>query len=432
MIAEPTKDRGAVGNGALASMRKRFELLSPVLDERGQRWWGGSEALVYGRGGVVLVHEATGMSRLTISAGIREIAAQAASGAEPERRLRRSGGGRKRLVEKQPGLVEALDALVNPATRGDPMSPLMWTSKSVRHLARELVAQGYTISVDSVSALLNERGYSLQGTLKTLEGRQHPDRDAQFQHIAAQSAEFMAAGQPVVSLDTKKKELVGPFRNGGKEYQPKGCPEKVRVHDFKDPELGKAIPYGIYDLSRNTGWVNVGIDHDTAAFAVESTRRWWLSMGAEAYPEAKRLMITADCGGSNGYRTRAWKYELQRFADESRLEITVCHFPPGTSKWNKVEHRLFCHITLNWRGRPLTNHETIVNLIGGTTTSKGLRVQAVLDTGTYPLGIKPSKQEMAALALKPAEFHGEWNYTFLPRLPLADVTPNVTVGNIVG
>lgn len=432
MMAEPTKDRGALGNAALQAMRKRFELLRPVLDERGQRWWGGSEALVYGRGGVVLVHEATGMSRLTIRAGLREIAAQAVSGAEPGRRMRRSGGGRKRLVEKQPGLIEALDALVNPATRGDPMSPLKWTSKSVRHLARELGAQGYTISADSVSALLNEKGYSLQGTLKTLEGRQHPDRDAQFQHIAAQSAEFMAADQPVVSLDTKKKELVGPFRNGGKEYQPKGRPEKVRVHDFKDPDLGKAIPYGIYDLSRNTGWVNVGIDHDTAAFAVESMRRWWWSMGAETYPEAKRLMITADCGGSNGNRTRAWKYELQRFADESRLEITVCHFPPGTSKWNKVEHRLFCHITQNWRGRPLTNHETIVSLIGGTTTSKGLRVQAVLDTGKYPLGKKPSKQEMAALALKPAEFHGEWNYTFLPRPPLADVTPNVTVGNIVG
>ncbi len=397
-------------------MRKRFDVLRPVLDERAQRWWAASEALAYGRGGLVLVHEATGMSQSTIRFGLREIAeGVAGQRAEPGRRIRRPGGGRKPVVEKEPALLAALQALVDPVTRGDPCSPLRWTSRSLRHLAKELATQGHYVSADTVGALLKDMDYSLQGNRKTLEGSSHPDRDAQFQHIGQTSQEFMRAGQPVISVDTKKKELVGPFKNGGREYQPKGHPEPVRVHDFKDPELGKAIPHGLYDQGANIGWVTVGTDHDTAEFAAESIRRWWKNMGSPDYPEAKRVLITVDCGGSNGYRHRGWKYELQRLADETGLQITVCHFPPGTSKWNKIEHRLFCHITQNWRGRPLISHDVVVNLIANTTTTKGLRVHASLDTGSYPTGTKISDEEMATINIEAAEFHGEWNYTIMPR-----------------
>ena len=425
MIDGPSKDRGERGNAALESMRKRFAVLSPVLDERAQRWWAASEAWAYGFGGVVLVHEATGMAVSTIRAGVSEIAGGAAPQSEGDRsRIRRRGGGRKRAVEKQPGLAAALERLVDPATRGDPMSPLRWTSKSRERLAVELKAEGFEVSPPTVAELLKERNYSLQSNCKTLEGASNPDRNAQFQHIAQTSREYLAAGQPVVSVDTKKKELVGPFKNGGREYQPKGHPEPVRVHDFKDKDLGKAVPYGVYDQNLNAGWVNVGVDHDTAEFAVESLRGWWKTMGAGAYPGANRLLVTADCGGSNGYRTRAWKLELQRFADESGLEVSVCHFPPGTSKWNKIEHRLFSQITLNWRGRPLVSHEVVVNLIAHTTTKTGLTVRAALDTRSYQTGTKVSKKQMAQVALTPGDFHGEWNYTIRPRPAQGSVAVN--------
>jgi hypothetical protein len=433
MIDGPSKDRGDRAAAAFESMRKRFGVLQPILDERAQRWWVASEAWAYGHGGLVLVHEATGMAVSTIRAGLREIASGVVPGANNERSsvIRRSGGGRKPAVEKQPGLVAALEKLVDPATRGDPMSPLRWTSKSVQRLTAELKAEGYEVSPPTVAALLKERKYSLQGNRKTLEGASHPDRDAQFQHIAQTSREFLAAGEPVVSVDTKKKELIGPFKNGGREYQPQGRPERVRVHDFKDPDLGKAIPYGVYDLDRNTGWVNVGVDHDTAEFAVESLRGWWKRMGADAYPEAGRLLVTADCGGSNGYRTRGWKCEMQRFANESGLAITVCHFPPGTSKWNKIEHRLFSQITHNWRGRPLISHEVVVNLIANTTTKTGLAVQAGLDTRCYQTGRKISDEEMARVALTPAEFHGEWNYTIRPQPAPAEPSTAIKQEKIV-
>jgi hypothetical protein len=394
------------------------------LDERAQRWWAASEARAYGRGGVTVVHEATGMSRSTIRAGVREMTRQEGAAAWPHGRLRRPGGGRKRVTAKQPGLLAALERLVDPATRGDPMSPLRWTSKSVVKLAAALQSQGFQVGADSVAALLKGLNYSLQANRKTLEGTAHPDRDAQFQYIANRSAEFMAAGQPVISVDTKKKEKVGQFKNGGREYQPQGSPEPVKTHDFQDPELGKVIPHGVYDPAANLGWVSVGVDHDTAEFAVESLRRWWRTMGSPAYPHAQQLLITADCGGSNGYRTRAWKLGLQNLADELALEITVCHFPPGTSKWNKIEHRLFSQITQNWRGRPLISHEVVVNLIAHTTTTTGLRVQAALDTGRYPTAVKVTDEQMAMVTVYPAEFHGEWNYTIKPR-PLPNPTPQV-------
>lgn len=414
MVGGATKDRCPAANDALETIRKKHAMLRGVLNERAERWWAGSEAIAQGRGGVVLVHEATGISRSTLRRGIREIATRVADRAEPDERIRRPGAGRKRLVVNQPDLLPALKRLVDPATRGDPMSPLLWTSKSVEHLATELQREGHKVSATTVALLLQEGGYSLQSNRKTLEGTSHPDRDGQFQHIAAQSAEFMRAGEPVISVDTKKKELLGPFRNGGREYQAKKRPERVLVHDFKDPELGKAIPYGVYDVERNAGWVNVGVDHDTSEFAVESVRRWWRTMGAAVYPRTKRLLITADGGGSNGYRTRAWKFQLQRLADESGLEITVCHFPPGTSKWNKVEHRLFSYISMNWRGRPLTDYQTVVNLIASTKTKTGLTVKVRLDKNTYQRGIKVSPDELKKIALQPHEFHGEWNYTIKP------------------
>jgi hypothetical protein len=384
--------------------------------------WAATEALALGRGGVTAVAAATGLRRNTIRAGIGEL--RAGGSVVPEQRVRAPGGGRKALAAGDPALLRDLEALVEPVTRGDPMSPLRWTCKSTRQLAAELSGRGHPVSHQTVAELLRALRYSLQGNRKTREGAAHPDRDAQFAHINAQSAAFQERGQPVISVDTKKKELVGDFKNGGREWRPVGQPEAVRVHDFVDRDLGKAIPYGVYDLAANRGWVSVGTDHDTPAFAVQTVRRWWEQMGRPTYPAAAELLITADGGGSNGRRARLWKTELQRLADETGLRIAVCHFPPGTSKWNKIEHRMFCHITQNWRGRPLVSHEVIVQLIGGTTTRAGLTIRAGLDTGTYPTGVKVTDTELAGVQLEPAEFHGEWNYSINPRpQPTAQVIP---------
>jgi Rhodopirellula transposase DDE domain len=401
-----------------AEVRRVFEGLAPVLDERAQRLWAAATARAHGRGGVSLVARATGIARSTIQRGLQELTQVGPCHVKPnpQARVRRPGGGRKASTTTDPTLLRDLEALVDPATRGDPMSPLRWTNKSTRQLAQALREQGHAISHETVSTLLREPlGYSLQGLRKTKEGNAHPDRDAQFQHINQEAAHFQERGQPVISVDTKKKELVGDFKNGGREWQPEGQPEAVRVHDFVDPELGKAIPYGVYDPAQNAGWVSVGTDHDTSAFAVQTIRTWWERMGRATYPDARELLVTADAGGSNGSRNRLWKTQLQRLADETGLAISVCHFPPGTSKWNKIEHRLFCHITQNWRGRPLASHEVVVNLIGNTRTTTGLRVQAGLDRETYPTGVKISDQELAAVALAPATFRGEWNYTISPR-----------------
>ncbi len=400
----------------MQSLQEKYELLRPELDERGRRLWAASEALALGRGGIVTVARATGLSERTIRRGQRELRRPASSVAVASRRVRRSGGGRKRLVDEDPRVVGALEALVEPTARGDPRTPLRWTCKSTRRLAKELTRQGHRLSHTKVAQLLEGLGYSLQGLRKTKEGATHPDRNAQFAYINEQVQAFQRRGQPVVSVDTKKKELVGDFAHGGREYQPKGHPEKVRVYDFVDKDLGKAIPYGIYDLTANCGWVSVGLDHDTAQFAVATLRRWWLQMGRKVYRQAQELLITADGGGSNGSRCRLWKVELQRLADETGLTITVCHFPPGTSKWNKIEHRMFCHITENWRGRPLINHEVIVSLIANTTTKAGLRIKAALDAGQYPTGLKVTEEQMRTLNLHPADFHGEdWNYILKPR-----------------
>jgi hypothetical protein len=401
----------------LETIKSKYEQLRPVMDERVLRLWAAVEARALGRGGVSRVAAATGLSRQRIADGLRELAAlaEAPPTAPPQRqRIRRPGGGRQRATERDPALLDDLEALVEPVTRGDPMSPLRWTCKSTQKLAAELRQQGHAVSHETVRQLLLGLDYSLQATRKTREGSDHPDRNAQFEHINAQAAAFQAAGQPVISVDTKKKELVGDFANGGREWQPSGQPEAVRTHDFLDKELGKAIPYGVYDLAQNQGWVNVGIDHDTAAFAVQSIRTWWTQMGQPTYPGATDLLITADGGGSNGSRNRLWKTELQRLADETGLRLHVCHFPPGTSKWNKIEHRMFCHISQNWRGRPLISREVIVNLIGNTTTETGLQIQAGLDLNAYPTGIKVSDAELAAVHQIPAAFHGEWNYTILP------------------
>ena len=389
------------------------------MDERVTRLWAASEAKALGRGGVAAVTEATGILGKRIWNGMRDLAdLKLEPPSEPahKQRVRRPGAGRKRATEKDATLRSDLESLVEPVTRGDPESPLRWTCKSVRKLAAELRTMGHAISRQTVDDLLRELGYSLQGTRKVREGTQHPDRDEQFGHINAQARSFLRAGEPVISVDTKKKELVGDFANAGKEWRPAGDPEPVRVHDFIDERLGKAIPYGVYDIGRNEGWVNVGIDHDTAEFAVESIRRWWRRMGRRVYPDASRLLITADCGGSNGYRTRLWKLELQRFADESALEISVAHYPPGTSKWNKIEHRMFCHITQNWRGRPLESLEAVVSLIGATTTQTGLRIRAALDRNDYDSQVKVSDDQIANLCVWPNHFHGDWNYTFYPRL----------------
>ncbi len=395
---------------AEAGVASRYTALVPHLNERQRRLWAGAEARALGRGGVSLVARATGVSRQTLHNALKELDSPPLTGG----RVRRAGGGRKRLRERDPELEAALDALVDPDTRGDPMSPLRWTCKSTGQLALALTRGGHPVSADTVGTLLRESGYRLQANVKTREGSQHPDRDAQFRYLNEPAREFRDAGLPVVSVDAKKKELIGEFKNGGREWEPKGQPVEVRVHDFMDPELGKAIPYGIYDVERNVGWVNVGQDHETATFAVESLRRWWRGDGALAYPEADRLLVCADGGGSNGYRVRLWKYELGRFASETGLAITVCHLPPGTSKWNKIEHRLFAHISMNWRGRPLTSHEIVVELIGATTTKQGLKVHAERDHGTYPPSVNVSDAEMAQVLLRPHGFHGEWNYTIRP------------------
>ncbi len=404
----------------LEPIQAKYEQLRPVMDERVLRLWAAVEARALGRGGVSRVAAATGLSRQRIADGLRELAVLAhAPPPDPpqQQRIRRPGGGRKRAIDRDPTLLDDLEALVEPLTRGDPMSPLRWTCKSTHKLAAELRQQGHTVSHETVRQLLLGLDYSLQSTRKTREGSDHPDRNAQFEHINAQAEAFQAAGQPVISVDTKKKELVGDFAKGGREWQPSGQPEAVRTHDFLDKELGKAIPYGVYDLAQNAGWVSVGIDHDTAAFAVQSIRTWWEQMGRATYPEAADLLITADGGGSNGSRTRLWKTELQRLADETGLRLHVCHFPPGTSKWNKIEHRMFCHITQNWRGRPLLSREVIVNLIGNTSTAMGLRIQAALDRNAYPTGVPVSDAALAAVRQIPASFHGEWNYTILPTEP---------------
>lgn len=396
---------------------KVFTRMRPILDERETRLLATAMAEALGHGGGKLVTEATGIRSKRIWKGkgeLRDLAEAPPERPASPRRVRRPGGGRKRLSEKDPGLWGDMEALVEPLTRGDPESPLRWTAKSTATLARELRSRGHQIGPRTVSKLLHEHGYSMQVTQKTIEGRQHPDRNAQFEHINEQTKALQAAGQPVISVDTKKKELVGEFANKGREWHPGGEPEKVRVHDFIDREKGKAIPYGVYDVNRNEGWVGVGIDHDTAAFAVSTIRTWWRAMGSVAYPEAKDLYIVADSGGSNSSRSRLWKAELQKFADDSGLQIHVSHLPPGTSKWNKIEHRLFSQISLNWRGRPLTSHEAIVKLIGSTRTSAGLRVRARLDKRRYPLKVRVPQSIMRSLRLERSDFHGEWNYTFNP------------------
>jgi transposase len=398
-----------------AAIKRRFEQVAGKLNERARRLVAASEAMALGWGGISAVSRATGLSRKAISHGIKEL--QQEEG-EAEGRIRKVGGGRKKTVSKDASLQQDLERLVEPVTRGDPESPLRWTCKSVRKLAEELGTLGHQVSHELVSQVLHELGYSLQANRKTREGGTHQDRDAQFAHLNAQVEAFLAAGEPVVSADAKKKELVGDFKNPGREWCPQGEPQEVRVYDFPIAGLGRATPYGVYDVRQNAGWVNVGMDHDTAVFAVESLRRWWKTVGQSQYPEAKQLLISADGGGSNGSRVRLWKWELQRLADETGLSITVCHLPPGTSKWNKIEHRLFAWISQNWRGQPLTSYAVILKLIAATTTKAGLTVQCQLDTNSYPAGRKVSDEEMATLSILPDPFHGEWNYTIRPREPL--------------
>jgi hypothetical protein len=404
----------AVEAGVVESLRAKFEAVLPHLDERQQRLVMAGEARSLGHGGIAAVASATGASRSRICQGVAELEV----GEAPLGRVRRRGGGRKALTATDPALIAALLALVEPTRRGDPESSLCWTTLSTRKLAAELSAAGHQVGADTVARLLREQGFSLQGNAKTLEGAQHPDRDAQFSYLNDQAGDHLGAGDPVISVDTKKKELVGQYKNGGKEWRPAGRPEQVKVHDFIDPTSGKANPYGVYDLGTDAGWVSVGTDHDTAAFAVATIRRWWQAAGTEAYPNASRLLITADGGGSNGYRTRLWKTELAALAAETGLTITVCHLPPGTSKWNKIEHRLFSHISMNWRGRPLTSHDVIVQTIAATTTHTGLTVHAELDTDAYPTGIKIPDTQMKALhatgTLHRHEWHPEWNYTLNP------------------
>jgi transposase len=389
----------------------KYAAISGLLDERARRLWAATESRAIGYGGDAMVSAATGLARETIRNGRRELD----DGVELSGRVRRPGAGRHRLEQTQPGLKEALEQMVEPLTRGDPMSPLRWTCKSRANLATAMVKKGWRLSSTKVGRLLHEMGYSLQSVRKSTEGKSHPDRNAQFEHINATAEDFLRRRQPVISVDTKKKELVGDFKNAGQEWQPKKKPEKALVHDFPDDAEGKAIPYGVYDLARNEAYVSVGRDHDTPAFAVASIRKWWTTMGRSAYPKAKQLFITADAGGSNGYRLRAWKTQLQEFATEFGLRVRVSHFPPGTSKWNKIEHRVFCHITQNWRGKPLRTFEIVVELIGHTRTTAGLRVRAKLDKGTYPTGVKVSKAEMSRVVLHEDDFHGEWNYEIRPR-----------------
>jgi Rhodopirellula transposase DDE domain len=394
------------------AIKARFERLAPYLDERARRLFAANEALTAGWGGVTAVSQATGVARSTIGRGLAELRSD---NAQLTGRIRRPGGGSKAKIETEPGLLDALEELVQSAIRGDPEAALRWISRSQRRLVRGLAERGFTASQKLVGRLLRRLGFSLQGNRKTREGASHPDRDRQFENINDKIKQFQSTGQPAISVDTKKKELVGDFKNGGRELRPKGDPEPVRVHDFKIPELGKVAPYGIYDITANSGWVNVGIDHDTAAFAVESIRRWWQALGKIRYLSATSLLITADCGGSNGARVRLWKRELQTFANETGLAITVAHHPPGTSKWNRIEHRLFAFITQNWRGKPLISREVIVQLIGATTTGKGLAVQCCLDENQYPKAIKVSDAEMATINFACDDFHGEWNYTISPQ-----------------
>jgi Rhodopirellula transposase DDE domain len=392
--------------------RVKYRALAPALTERGRRVWAATEARAAGRGGIAGVVRATGISYSTIQRGLKELASRRRLGPG---RIRQPGGGRKKTLVNDPRLLADLEGLVEPTASGDPMSPLRWTSKSVRHLATALQRMGHQVSHQLVAELLAEAGYSLQANRKAREGTSHPDRDAQFRYINEQVQRFQAATQPVISVDTKKKELVGDFKNLGREWHPRGQPTRVRVHDFIIPQRGKAIPYGVYDLTRNAGWVSVGIDHDTATFAARTIGRWWQKMGRPRYPRARRWLITADAGGSNGPRVRLWKWELQRLANRTGVAITVCHFPPGTSKWNKIEHRLFSYISSNWRGQPLVSLAVIVNLIGATRTADGLRVRCELDTGPYPKGQDVSDAAFAAVRLEPHRFHGDWNYTIQPR-----------------
>jgi transposase len=389
---------------------EKLAMVIPYLNEKQRRLLMAAEAKMLGWGGISKVAKATGVSRVTIHKALAEVEGKEiiAEG------IRKPGGGRKDITEYHSDILEKLEALVDPVTRGDPRSPLRWTCKSTRQLSQELKRKGYSISNVTVADLLHRLDYSLQANAKTLEGASHPDRDGQFQYINGRVKEFLRRHQPVISVDTKKKELVGQFKNVGKEWQPKGEPERVEIHDFASPEFPKVIPYGVYDVGKNMGWVNVGMDHDTASFAVASIRRWWLGMGREVYPKATDLLICADCGGSNGYRIRLWKIELQNLASDTGLRITICHFPPGTSKWNKVEHRLFSHISMNWRGRPLVSHEVIVKLIGETTTSTGLEVKAQLDKRKYPVKVKVTDEEMKMVKIRPHNFHGEWNYSINP------------------
>ena len=401
----------------IATVRQKYEALVPLLHERARRRWAACEAVALGRGGISTVATATGLSRPMIRRGITELGndadhqQQANQGADS---IRRPGGGRLPLTATDRTLLRDLENLVDPATRGDPMSPLRWTCKSTRHLAEALVGLGHEVSHQTVARLLTDLEYSLQANRKTEEGHDHPDRNAQFEHINHTVRSFQRRGQPVVSVDTKKKELVGNYKNAGQEWQPKGRPRRVKSKDFPDKELGKVAPYGVYDVTANEGWVSVGITHDTAEFAVHTVRRWWQRMGRWVYGTASELLITADAGGSNGPRNRMWKVRLQGLADDLRMKIRVCHFPPGTSKWNKIEHRMFCHITENWRGQPLVSHAVIVNLIGSTTTRGGLRIETELDTQNYETGIEVTDEEMEAVRLKRDKFHGEWNYTIQP------------------
>jgi hypothetical protein len=397
-----------------SAVKERYRNIEWALNERLRRLFAASEAKTIGHGGIALVWKATGVARGSIQQGLKELAERPDGIGNSSCRIRRVGAGRKTTVTDDATLLAALESLVEPVTRGDPESPLRWTCKSLRQLATELGEQGHIVSHTSIGGLLKKLGYSLQGNRKTLEGADHPDRDCQFKYINAQVEDALSHGQPVISVDTKKKELVGQFKNSGKEWRPEGDPEKVNVYDFVDKELGRANPYGVYDLANNTGWVSVGTDHDTASFAVSTIRRWWLAMGLPLYPDVKELMITADGGGSNGSRVRLWKLELQQLSNELGIPIRVSHFPPGTSKWNKIEHRLFSHISMNWRGHPLVSHEVIVNLIAATTTRKGLKVRAELDPKSYPKGIKVTDEEFAAIRIIREEFHGEWNYTILP------------------
>jgi len=400
---------------AIELIKTKYRALAPLMDERMRRQWAASEATAYGWGGIQAIAQATGLSPTTIRKGQAELAERAKhpQNAIPTR-LRQAGAGRKRKTEEFPELVEELERLVDPVTRGDPESPLRWTCKSAATLALELTTRKRKVSENTVRRLLIASGYSLQSNRKTREGAAHPDRNAQFEHINTTVRRIQQRGQPVISVDTKKKELIGDFKNSGREWQPKGKPVEVRVHDFMDKKLGKAIPYGVYDVTQNQGWVSVGIDHDTARFAVEAIRRWWAKMGSQGYPKAHELMITADGGGSYGSRCRLWKVALQDLATDLGLGIHVCHFPPGTSKWNKIEHRMFSYITQNWRGRPLVSHEVIINLIANTATQQGLIVKAGLDTDSYPTGIKISDEELALVNLIPESFHGDWNYTIAP------------------